>query len=60
MYEIPEENDGYKAMEIYMAKLNPKYAMMHFFQYPKKHWKYDEVWYDARPISSAAMSSLEV
>ena len=48
MYETPQENDGYKAMEIYLAKLNPKYDA--FFQYPKKHWKYDEVWYDARPI----------
>ena len=49
MYETPEENDGYKAMKIYLAKLNPKCDA--FFQYPKKHWKYDdEVWYDTRPI----------
>ena len=49
MYETPEENDGYKAMKIYLAKLNPKCDA--FFQHPKKHWKYDdEVWYDARPI----------
>ena len=48
MYETPEENDGYKAMEIYLAKLNLKCDA--FFQYRKKHWKYDEVWYDARPI----------
>ena len=49
MYETPEENDGYKAMKIYLAKLNPKSDA--FFQYPKKHWKYDdEVWYNAKPI----------
>ena len=49
MYETPEENDGYKAMKIYLAKLNPKNNA--FFQYPKKHWTYDdEVWYDTRPI----------
>ena len=49
MYETPEENDGYKAMKIYLAKFNPKCNA--FFQYPKKHWKYDdEVRYDARPI----------
>ena len=54
MYETPEENDGYKAMKIYLAKLNPKCDA--FFQYPKKHWKYDdEVWYDERPIASAGL-----
>ena len=41
MYETPEENNGYKAMKIYLAKLNPKCDAW----YPKKHWKYDdEVW----------------
>ena len=43
------ENDGYKAMKLYISKLNPKSDA--FFQYPKKQWNYDdEVWYDARPI----------
>ena len=61
MYETPEENDGYKAMKIYLEKLTPKCDA--FFQYPKEHWKYDDEikldtdwsciipnWYDARPI----------
>lgn len=49
MYETSEENDGYKAMKFYTAKLNPKNDA--FFQYPKKQWKYDdEIWYDAKPI----------
>ena len=49
MYESSEENDGYKAMKFYIAKLNPKNDA--FFQYPKKQWKYDdEIWYDAKPI----------
>ena len=50
IYETPEEKDGYKAcMKIYLAKLNPKCDAL--FQYPKKHWKYDdELCYDARPI----------
>ena len=49
MYETSEENDGYKAMKFYIAKLNPKNDA--FFQYPKKQWKYDDkIWYDAKPI----------
>ena len=49
MYETSDENDGYKAMKLYISKLNPKSNA--FFQYPKKQWNYDdEVWYDARPI----------
>ena len=49
MYETTEENDGYKAMKFYTAKLNPKKDA--FFQCPKTQWKYvEEVWYDARPI----------
>ena len=49
VYETSDENDGYKAMKLYISKLNPKSDA--FFQYPKKQWNYDdEVWYDARPI----------
>ena len=49
MYETSDGNDGYKAMKLYISKLNPKSDV--FFQYPKKQWNYDdEVWYDARPI----------
>ena len=49
MYETSDENDGYKAMKLYISKLNPESDA--FFQYPKKQWNYDdEVWYDARPI----------
>ena len=42
-------DDGNKAMQLYISKLNPKSDA--FFQYPKKQWNYDDdVWYDARPI----------
>ena len=58
MYETPEENDGYKAMKIYLAKLNTKCDA--FFQYLKKHWKCDdEVWYDARPIGVNKLDSMK-
>ena len=51
MYKTPEENDEYKALKFYMAKLNPKCDVC--FQYPRKNsiCKYDdEVCFDARPI----------
>ena len=34
MYETSDGNDGYKAMQLYISKLNPKSDA--FFQYPKK------------------------
>jgi len=37
MYETPEENDRYKALKFYMAKLNPQCDA--FFQYPRKNSK---------------------
>ena len=48
-YETSDENNGYKAMKLYISKLNPKSNA--FSQYMKKQWNYDdEVWYDARLI----------
>ena len=48
-YETSDENNGYKAMKLYISKLNPKSNA--FSQYLKKQWNYDdEVWYDARLI----------
>ena len=48
MNETHGENDGYKAPQYYLSKLNPECDA--FFQYPKKNWNCDEVWYEARPI----------
>ena len=59
MYETPEENDGYKALKFYMAKLNPRCDA--FFQYPRKNstWNYaDEVWFDARPIGANKLDGM--
>ena len=59
MYETPEENDGYKALKFYMAKLNPKCDA--FFQYPRKNsnWNYaEEVWFDARPIGANKLDGM--
>ena len=57
MYETSKENDGYKAMKCYIAKLNPKNDA--FFQYPKKQWKYvDDIWYDAKPIGVKVLDNM--
>ena len=49
MYETDEVNDGYKALKLYMSKLNPKRES--FFQYPRKNWSFDDnIWYEARPV----------
>ena len=44
MYETEDTNDGYKALKLYLTKLNPKCEA--FFQYPRKNWGVEEdVWY---------------
>ena len=49
MYESDAENDSYKALQLYISKLNPKVDA--FFQYPRKNWQPDDdVWFEARPI----------
>ncbi|KAK3732548.1 hypothetical protein QZH41_006123 [Actinostola sp. cb2023] len=37
MYESNHENDGYKALQLYLTKLNPSINAL--FQYPKKNWE---------------------
>ena len=57
MYESSNGNDGYKAMELYISKLNPKSDAS--FQYPKKQWNYDDdVSYDARPIGVNKLNNM--
>ena len=34
MYETKDQNGGYKALKLYLQKVNPMYSA--FFQYPKK------------------------
>ena len=36
MYETDSPNDGYKAVKLYLSKLNPKSSA--FFQYPSRNW----------------------
>ncbi|XP_068737168.1 zinc finger MYM-type protein 2-like [Montipora capricornis] len=49
MYETDSPNDGYKAVKLYLSKLNPKSSA--FFQYPSRNWApSDPVWYDNKPL----------
>ena len=58
MYETEEENDGYKALKLYLSKINPNSTA--FFQYPKKNWSPDqEVWYEARPVGVNTLANSE-
>ena len=48
MYETGDQGDGYKALKLYLQKVNPKCTA--FFQNPKKNsTAEDAVWYEARP-----------
>ena len=49
IYETNHPNDGYRALRVYLSKLNPKCTA--FFQYPKKNWApTDSSWYENRPV----------
>lgn len=48
MYQTDEPNDGYSALQLYLAKLNPKCEA--FFQFPKRSWSHpaEEIWFENR------------
>ena len=49
MYKTDAENDGYSALKLYIAQLNPSCDA--FFQYPKRKWDSTEiVWLENRPL----------
>lgn len=49
MYKTEQQDDGYSAIKLYIAKLNP--ACEAFYQYPKRQWKStDDSWYENRPL----------
>ena len=58
MYETENENDGYKALKLYLTKINPKSTAL--FQYPKRNNinGEDEVWYEARPIGVNSLDNM--
>ncbi|KAK3752977.1 hypothetical protein QZH41_005133 [Actinostola sp. cb2023] len=58
IYETDQENDGYKAMKLYLSKLNPESEA--FFQYPKnKNWAPNNpIWYDKKPLGVNKLGSM--
>ena len=57
LYETEDENGGYKALELYLQKVNPKCSA--FFQYPKKCiTAEDAVWYEARPLGINSLAKM--
>ena len=58
MYETEDQGDGYKALKLYLQKVNPKCTA--FFQYPKKNSTAAEyaVWYEARPLGIHSLGKM--
>lgn len=57
MYETEHINDGYRALNFYVSKLNPSCTA--FFQYPKKNVCPDDaVWYDAKPLGVKKLDTM--
>ena len=57
MYETEDENDGYKALKLYLEKVNPKCRA--FFQDPKPNVRpEDEVWFEARPLGVNTLANM--
>ena len=57
MYETEEANDGFKALRLYLSKLNPNCEA--FFQTPRKNWSYDDsVWFEARPVGVNTLDAM--
>ena len=57
MYETEDQGDGYKALKLYLQKVNPKCTA--FFQYPRKNsMALDAVWYEARPLGINSLAKM--
>ena len=57
MYEREDTNNGYKALKLYLTKLNTKCEA--FFQDPGNNWSVEEnVWYEARPVGANSLDSM--
>lgn len=57
MYETEDQSDGFKALKLYLQKVNPKCTA--FFQHPKKNnMALDAVWYEARPLGINSLAKM--
>ena len=57
MHETEDQGDGYKALKLFLQKVNPKCTAI--FQYPKKNsMALDAVWYEARPLGINSLAKM--
>jgi len=61
MYETSSPIDGYKALNLYLSKLNPKCEA--FFQFPRRDWSEEKsagesYWYENRPLGINSLGSM--
>ena len=57
MYETADQFDGYKALKLYLEKVNPNCSS--FFQYPKANFSPEEdVWFEQRPLGVNTLANM--
>ena len=60
MYETESEIDGYRALNLYISKLNPKCEAL--FQQPRRDWNESaitsEIWYENRPLGVNTLGNM--
>ena len=58
MYETADQFDGYKALKLYLEKVNPNCSS--FFQYPKANFSPEEdVWFEQRPLGVNTLANMK-
>ena len=57
MCETAGQYDGYKALKLYLEKINPNFSA--FFQYPKVKFSPEEdVWFKQRPLGVNTLANM--
>ena len=59
MYETESDTDGYRALSLYISKLNPKCEAL--FQLPRRDWNEataHNIWYENRPLGVNTLGNM--
>ncbi|KAK2555511.1 hypothetical protein P5673_022851 [Acropora cervicornis] len=59
MYETESDTDGYRALSLYISKLNLKCEAL--FQLPRRDWNEEvvhNIWYENRPLGVSTLGSM--
>ena len=57
IYETENQNDGYKALKLYLEKINPNCSA--FFQYSKENFSpEDDAWFEQRPLGVNTLANM--